>query len=204
MILTIRALLETMKKGIGLDLYTTVSLALLITIVISTPQVTFAQAGRLNPESCQNDNSKDANRCQRSKAPSRYARADFGYRSYTASTNTGFYTKKTCSTNIDHVVSLKDAHESGASSWPILDKETFANDKTNHVATCVRVNSSKGASTPSNFLRKSSDGKGLDYKIVDFCGYLEAYFRVKTKYGLSFSNNNAAVFIRCGVNLDKR
>jgi hypothetical protein len=99
------------------------------------------------------------------------------------------------------VVSLKDAHQSGASSWSTEKKSAFANDRTNHVPSCARVNSSKGASTPSDFLRKSRDGKGMDYEIVEFCSYVEVYFGVKTRYGLSFSNNNATLFRRCGIDL---
>jgi hypothetical protein len=44
-----------------------------------------------------------------------YDRKDFNYRSYKLDTTIGFYTGKTCdSINIDHILSLKDAYESGA------------------------------------------------------------------------------------------
>ena len=47
-----------------------------------------------------------------------YDRKDFNYRSYKPNASIGFYTNKTCDfINIDHIVSLKDAYESGASSW---------------------------------------------------------------------------------------
>ena len=47
-----------------------------------------------------------------------YERKDFNYRSYKPNTAIGFYTGKTCDfINIDHVVSLKDAYESGAANW---------------------------------------------------------------------------------------
>ena len=47
-----------------------------------------------------------------------YDRKDFNYRSYKPNTAIGFYTGKACDfINIDHMVSLKDAYESGASSW---------------------------------------------------------------------------------------
>ena len=130
-----------------------------------------------------------------------YSRDDFGYQSYSTATDIGFYSKKTCKTNIDHVVSLKDAHHSGASSWSNEKKSAFANDRTNHVPSCARVNSSRGASTPSDFLRKSRDGKGMDYEIVEFCSYVEVYFAVKTGDGLSFSNKDATLFRQCGINL---
>ena len=47
-----------------------------------------------------------------------YDRKDFNYRSYKPGTDIGFYTNQPCDfINIDHIVSLKDAHESGAASW---------------------------------------------------------------------------------------
>ena len=47
-----------------------------------------------------------------------YDRKEFNYRSYKPGTDIGFYTGKACDfINIDHMVSLKDAYESGASSW---------------------------------------------------------------------------------------
>ena len=99
-----------------------------------------------------------------------YDRNDFNYLSYKPNTSTGFYTNKTCDfINIDHIVSLKDAYESGASSWGASKKKAFANDRSNHVPSCGRVNSSKGSEGPSDFLRRSRDGRGLEYDIVRFC-----------------------------------
>ena len=81
-----------------------------------------------------------------------YDRKDFNYRSYKPNIAIGFYTGKTCDfINIDHVVSLKDAYESGAANWSASKKETFANDRRNHVPSCVRVNSSKGSAVPKDF-----------------------------------------------------
>ena len=129
-----------------------------------------------------------------------YDRNDFNYRSYKSDTDVGFYTNKTCDfINIDHVVSLKDAYESGASSWSDLKKESFANDTFNHVPSCGRVNSSKGSAGPSDFLRRSNDGRGLEYKIVRFCEYVEKYYAVKLKYVLSFGANSKATFQSCDV-----
>lgn len=132
-----------------------------------------------------------------------YNRSDFSYRSYKPSTSIGFYTAKPCDfINIDHVVSLKDAYASSASSWSASKKKAFANDRSNHVPSCGRVNSSKGSAGPADFLRRSRDGKGLDYKIVRFCEYVRKYHSVKKKYGLSFANNNRTAFASCGVNLE--
>jgi len=132
-----------------------------------------------------------------------YNRAQFYFQSYKPDTSIGFYTNQTCSSiNIDHIVSLKDAHDSGAASWSTYRKRTFANDKANHVPSCGRVNSSKGSNGPKDFLRRSNDGKGLEYKIVRFCEYVEKYHAVKVEYGLSFEYNDSATFDSCGVSMD--
>ena len=126
-----------------------------------------------------------------------YDRKDFSYRSYKPNTSIGFYTNKTCDfINIDHIVSLKDAFESGASSWGASKKKAFANDRSNHVPSCGRVNSSKGSEGPSDFLRRSRDGRGLEYEIVRFCEYVQKYYAVKVKYGLSLISNDKKVFGR--------
>ena len=131
-------------------------------------------------------------------AADRYDRQDFNYRSYKPNTAIGFYTGKACDfINIDHVVSLKDAYESGAASWSDSKKQTFANDRANHVPSCGRVNSSKGSAAPKDFLRRSSDGRGLDYKIVRWCEYVIKYHSVKQAYGLSFIVNDRSIFERC-------
>jgi hypothetical protein len=130
-----------------------------------------------------------------------YDRKEFNYRSYKPNTSIGFYTNKACDfINIDHIVSLKDAYESGASSWSASRKKGFANDRSNHVPSCGRVNSSKGSEGPSDFLRRSRDGRGLEYEIVRFCEHVQKYYAVKIKYGLSFSSNKAHPFEGCGIN----
>ena len=129
-----------------------------------------------------------------------YDRKDFNYRSYKPNTSIGFYTNKTCDfINIDHIVSLKDAYESGASSWAASRKKAFADDTSNHVPSCGRVNSSKGSEGPSDFLRRSRDGRGLEYEIVRFCEYVKKYYAVKIKYGLSFRGNTTHPFKSCGI-----
>ena len=137
-----------------------------------------------------------------SMAEERYNRSDFNYHSYKPKSSIGFYTNQTCDfINIDHVVSLKDAYNSGAASWSTYKKRTFANDKANHVPSCGRVNSSKGSAGPKDFLRRSNDGKGLEYEIVRFCEYVQRYYAVKVEYGLSFDTNDSATFEQCGVSI---
>ena len=129
-----------------------------------------------------------------------YDRSGFNYRSYKSSTSIGFYTNQFCDfINIDHVVSLNDAYKSGAASWSDSKKESFANDISNHVPSCARVNSSKGSEGPSDFLYRSNDGKGLEYEIVRFCEYVQKYHTVKIKYELSFKTNEKYPFEICGI-----
>ena len=109
-------------------------------------------------------------------SPTKYKRADYKYEGYRTHNSVGFYTKKLCRTNIDHVVSIKDANASGAHAWNAKTKQLFSNDKKNHVESCVSVNSSKGASTPKEFLQKSSDRIGLDWIGLDWIGLQDSDF----------------------------
>jgi hypothetical protein len=63
------------------------------------------------------------------------------------------------------------------------------------------VNSSKGSEGPSDFLRRSNDGRGLEYEIVRFCEYVQKYYAVKVKYDLSLVFNDKKVFGTCGLKL---
>ena len=176
-----------------------------IFIVIAIYYITsylFSHGGGLNSEGCHNNKKNSDYHCHSKKISSKkYNRKLFQYKSYSPDTDIGFYTLSKCDTNIDHVVSLKDAHDSGAGIWNNSLKEKFANDKSNHVPSCSRINSSKGASTPLYFLRKSSDGRGMEYEVKPFCSYLGIYYQVKTKYNLSFNNNNPELFSKCGLNI---
>tara|TARA_R110000772_G_scaffold206564_1_gene317119 strand:- start:885 stop:1322 length:438 start_codon:yes stop_codon:yes gene_type:complete len=138
-----------------------------------------------------------------SLAQDRYDRKDFNYQSYKPSTSIGFYTNQTCDfINIDHIVSLKDAYDSGAASWGAPKKEVFANDRSNHVPSCGRVNSSKGSAGPKDFLRRSNDGVGLEYEIVRFCEYVQRYYAVKVRYGLSLADNDGTTFEDCDISIN--
>ena len=61
------------------------------------------------------------------------------------------------------------------------------------------MNSSKGSAGPKDFLRRSNDGKGLEYEIVRYCDYVRKYHAVKIKYDLSFTSNDQTTFADCGV-----
>lgn len=131
----------------------------------------------------------------------KYERHHYSYRPYKPRSSTGFYTNTSCGqVQVDHVVSLKDAHESGAYRWSLEKKVKFSNDRENHVVACASINRSKGASLPKVFKKKSDDGVGLDYEIKNWCGYLRIYFRIKKKYELSLEKNDPKIFLKCGIN----
>jgi hypothetical protein len=128
-----------------------------------------------------------------------YNRADYAFVSYTSESSIGYYSGDACEDiDIDHVVSLADAHESGAALWSAAEKAQFANDRSNHAAACSSINRSKGSSTPSDFLRKSSDGAGVEFRFVDFCGYVATYVSVKEAYELSFESDDEELLEGCG------
>lgn len=133
-----------------------------------------------------------------STASPEYNRGSYAFVSYTSEASIGYYSGQTCDDiDIDHIVSLADAHESGAGLWSDAEKALFANDHSNHVAACASINRSKGSSTPSDFLRKSSDGVGVEFSFVDFCGYVVRYMSVKKAYELSFENNDEVLLESC-------
>jgi len=195
-----------------------------VSCVLSFSGQAVSHSGGLDPENCHHNRKTDEYHCHdsyqtnphivsheykhgisESKANSSamitYDRNLYGFESYPTMTSKGFYTGNICNTSIDHVVSLKDAHVSGAGLWPDEKRIWFANDRLNHVPACTYVNSSKGSSTPGDFVRKSSDGSGAEYTIRSLCAYLGIYYRVKNRYGLTFKNNDPRVFRNCGMQI---
>ena len=129
-----------------------------------------------------------------------YERSVFKYDSSKHSTkvNVGYYTSTECETEADHVVSLKDAWESGAYKWRFgTQLEYFANSPINLVPACRSINRSKGASKPKDFQRKSNDSKGLEYRINNWCDYLDRYYFVKTIFGLDTKENDTSLYYQC-------
>ena len=114
----------------------------------------------------------------------KYDRQEWGFKGYVSELADGkyrdFYTNELCDTiSIDHVVSLKDAHESGGKKWSKAQKRKFANDRDNHVASCTHINNDKGNKTPEEFTRDYGN------KIVRQGDYEWIYYGIKRKYGLS-------------------
>lgn len=210
----------------ALDKFLVCGLCLLGLGALLISEIAYSHGGGLNAEGCHNNRKTGDYHCHYDNPPApkppqrpnsrpgsierlgtaepiiAYDRDLYGYESYPTYTKSGFYTGRSCDTNIDHVVSLKDAHESGADRWTLAEREGFSNDRLNHVPSCKRINSSKGSSTPSDFLRKSSDGRGMEYEIKPKCAYLGIYYQVKRKYRLSFQNNDSSLFASCGLEID--
>ena len=206
-------------------------LPLLIFIAVSFTfiETGYTHGGRLAADGCHNQKSTGTRHCHRSQSPSKrpssttpraapsttpsgesssgcltsYNRDSWHFRGYRFSTNIGYYSNQRCeSIDADHVVSLRDAHYSGGCNWNSNRRAQFANDLVNLVPSCARINRSKGASVPNDFIRKSRDGKGVEFDFTtnSICKYLTKYKEAKDKYGLSFAQNSRAAFSRCGLN----
>jgi hypothetical protein len=81
--------------------------------------------------------------------------------------------------DIDHVVALKEAWDSGAWAWSPAMRTAFANDTSDRrslVAASAASNRSKGDKDPTNWLppRKAA-----------VCGYLADWVAIKARWGLS-------------------
>lgn len=84
--------------------------------------------------------------------------------------------------DIDHHVPLAEAHDSGASLWPISQKQAFANDMLMSevlIAVDDATNSSKGARDPSEWLPPNSDYH---------CDYVRNWVEVKSAYDLTYDD----------------
>ena len=82
--------------------------------------------------------------------------------------------------DVDHVIPLKHASESGGSKWSKKQKTQFANDPENLVLTNLKYNRQKGAKTISEWLPVYKDYA---------CKYVQKWFYLKKKYSLEVSND---------------
>ena len=79
---------------------------------------------------------------------------------------------------IDHVVSLKNAHDNGGADWSAAKKRKFANDTTNLVITKKTYNRIKGA--------HGIDG-WLPVHKAYACKYVRDWLKIKKKYSLGIT-----------------
>ncbi len=85
--------------------------------------------------------------------------------------------------DVDHVVALKEAWDSGANDWDTARREAFANDLNDPhalIAVSSSSNQSKGAADPSNWLPDNPD---------DQCRYIVAWVIVKARWELSMDQS---------------
>ncbi|TPH18494.1 HNH endonuclease family protein [Litorilituus lipolyticus] len=87
--------------------------------------------------------------------------------------------------DIDHVVPLKEAWDSGANEWPVLKRLIFANDPRNLVITSAGTNRSKSSSNMDDWLP--------DFTEQYTCYYINKYSRVKHWWGLTFEDDEIDV-----------
>lgn len=78
--------------------------------------------------------------------------------------------------DIDHVVPLAEAHDSGAQQWSPEQRRAFANDPENLLPTSASANRSKGRRDPAQWLPPLTGYH---------CAYLTRWQLIKVKYGLT-------------------
>lgn len=89
--------------------------------------------------------------------------------------NLAFHQQDDNSVDVDHLVSLSDAHQSGAAGWDGETKRRFANDPLNLLAVDAGLNRQKGDSDAATWLPPN---KGFR------CEYVARQIAVKAEYGL--------------------
>ena len=124
-----------------------------------------------------------------------YNRDNWSFNSSTSplsSSTIGWYTGVTAvATDVDHVVSLKDAYLSGGHSWSADEKRTFANDPSNHVTALPYVNRTlKNSKTPLRFINHINYVIRYAFASGKCLEYVDLYVQIKEKYKLNFINNS--------------
>ncbi len=95
--------------------------------------------------------------------------------------------------DIDHVVPLKNAHESGAWKWSTEKREEYANylkDKRHLLAVLGSENRKKGAKGPDGYMPPDSAFR---------CDYVKEWIKIKREWGLSFSDHERRAIDRAGT-----
>lgn len=85
--------------------------------------------------------------------------------------------------DIDHVVALKEAWDSGAFSWSASRRQSYANDLTSRaslIAVTAGVNRSKGDKDPTNWMPPRKEY---------WCTYLTDWVAIKSRWGLSMDQS---------------
>lgn len=98
--------------------------------------------------------------------------------------------------NVDHVVALHEAHESGGWTWPADQKRRFSQDPDNHVASRACVNQSKGGDdvfewSDADIARSSACGGGYTVTRAGRCFLARTTVAVKSAWSLSVDQAEA-------------
>ena len=106
------------------------------------------------------------------------------------------------SCDVDHVVALAEANESGAWEWDASRKKMFSQDSMNHLATLACVNRSKGARDIAEWsdvwiTKSQACGGGYTVTSEGRCLLATITLEVKAKWNLSVDNDEAEVLKRC-------
>lgn len=80
--------------------------------------------------------------------------------------------------DIDHLIPLKNAHQTGGSAWSHNEREVFANDPENLVITNLTYNRKKGAKGIDGWLPVHKDYA---------CKYIKDWAKLKKKYSLQMT-----------------
>ena len=95
--------------------------------------------------------------------------------------------------DVDHVVALKEAHDSGGWAWGAAKKKQFTQDNRNHLATLACVNRSKGSRDAGEWTKtwvaksKACNG-GYILTNTGWCRFATITIAVKESYGLSIDH----------------
>ena len=109
--------------------------------------------------------------------------------------------------NVDHVVALHEAHESGGWAWPVDQKQRFSQDPDNHVASRACVNQSKGGDdifewSDADIASSSACGGGYRVTPAGRCFLARVTAGVKSAWGLTVDQAEAdalaATLAGCG------
>ena len=95
----------------------------------------------------------------------------------------GVTTTNQADVEIDHVVALKEAWDSGAFGWDDARRAAYGNDLTDRrtlIAVTASSNQSKGDSDPSNWLPPL---------VADQCPYIGNWIAIKARWGLSMDQS---------------
>jgi len=88
--------------------------------------------------------------------------------------------------DIDHLVPLKEVHESGGSLWRIEKKRSYANDLSNPktlIAVYKSANRSKGARDPAQWMPSNTEY---------WCKYVRDWIEIKTEWVLTIDRAEGA------------